>query len=182
MPRSAAKSISNIRSFRIKNLLLLFHNITLPALSCKPPQSINFYKKMSLFHPWCSFIFPVTVHAFCATVTDFADASARNRQNPLPPFCIARNFQFRKFLPVYSNIFPCFSSCNLPQYCYNWIQYRYTRKGELRRKEHELFEERIAKDGVVKEGKRIKVDSFKPSDGYRTFDEMGAEAQAPFCY
>ena len=28
--------------------------------------------------------------------------------------CIVRNFQFRKFLPVYSNIFPDFSSCNLP--------------------------------------------------------------------
>ena len=26
-----------------------------------------------------------------------------NRQNPLPPLYTGRNFQFRKFLPVYSN-------------------------------------------------------------------------------
>ena len=58
----------------------------------------------------------------------------------------------------------CFYLVISPQYCYNWIQYRYTRKGELRRKEHELFRRAYRERRCCKRGKRIKSRQlFKPS-------------------
>ena len=39
----------------------------------------------------------------CATVTDFTDASHSESAKSTTAHWIVRNFQFRKFLPVYSN-------------------------------------------------------------------------------
>ena len=103
-----------------------------------------------------------------------------NRQNPLPP-SLYGIFSSENSYPCTVIFSPTFHLCNLPQYCYNWIQYRYTRKGNYGGKNMNFFrrayrERRCCKKGNVLKSRQL----LKPSDGYRTLTRWARSSKRRF--